>query len=134
MYHRLFAKFLHAEMELVKERNDILEQLRDPKKDLLLELLENNVNSTRRLRALKECVLGRMARNELEPEERGCACGCDEEEDEDDCECEECEDECEDEDEEELTEEQREENRAASRNRIAHHKCLSALVDGDKEV
>ena len=129
MYHRLFAKFIHAEMELNKERKEILEQLRDPKKDLLLELLENNVNSTRRLRALKECTLGRMAQNELEPEECGCDCDCNKDDEDDDDECEECdEDECEDEDEdyeEGLTVEQREE--------IAHHKCLSALVDGDKE-
>lgn len=132
MYHRMYAKFIHAEMELNKDRKEILEQLRDPKKDLLLELLENNVNSTRRLRALKECFLGRMARNELEPEEYGCGCDCSrvviDDDDEDECdecedECDECEDECEDD--EDLTVEQREE--------IAHHKCLSALVDGDKE-
>ena len=131
MYHRLFAKFIHAEMELNKERKEILEQLRDPKKDLLLEQLENNVNSTRRLRSLKECTLGRMAQNELEPEECGCDCDCNKDDEDDDDEYDDVlgtEDEDEedaDEDDKGLTVEQREE--------IAHHKCLSALVDGDKE-
>jgi hypothetical protein len=142
MYHRMFAKFLQAEMELNQERKEILEQLRDPRKDLLLELLDNNINSTRRLRGLKECFLGRMAQNELESDDDDdCECGCcgcgDEDEDEifihDDAEETEADDdEEEDEDDDDgvyddegLTVEQQEE--------IEHSKCLSALVDGDKE-
>ena len=104
-YDQLISKFVHAELELAKERNDTLEQLReDPKRDILLNLLENNVNSTRRIHFLKEATLGRIARNVLDQEYESdedcdcCCCECEDGECEDDkCEDGECENTCDDE-------------------------------------
>jgi len=88
MHDNLISKFLHAEVYLAQERKEILDQLRDPKREILLNLLENNVNSVRRLRSLKEDAIGSLARNVLDREadcaECDCGCGCgDEDGDED---------------------------------------------------
>lgn len=92
-YDKLVNKFILAELELSKERNDILEQLRDPKRELLLNLLENNVNSTRRMRALKEATLGRIAYNVLDQKDAELyEDDCDDWDDCDDCECDDCND------------------------------------------
>jgi len=86
---------IKIEQSLLTERREILEQLRDEKKELLLSLLENNVNSTRRIRALKEVTIGRTIQSEFaeaddedddcsSDEDTGCFCGfCEEDEDED---------------------------------------------------
>lgn len=60
---------IRTERELIQERKEILEQLRDHKKEMLLSLLENNINATRRLRALNEALIGRTINSELETEE-----------------------------------------------------------------
>lgn len=89
-------EIIKVEHSLLTERREILEQLRDEKKELLLSLLENNVTSTRRIRALKEAVIGRTIQAEFDAEtevddsdeDTGCFCGfCNEdEEDEEDVE------------------------------------------------
>jgi hypothetical protein len=85
-------EIIKVEHSLLTERREILEQLRDEKKELLLSLLENNVTSTRRIRALKEAVIGRTIQAEFDAEtevddsdeDTGCFCGfCNEDEEED---------------------------------------------------
>lgn len=65
-YDELIIKFVQAEFALTQERKEILDQLRDEKRSILLSLLANNMDSTRRLRSMKESVLGRISRNVLE--------------------------------------------------------------------
>ena len=57
------------DLELRHERADILRHLRDEKeRQLLIMMLENNINSSRRLRTLKELAIGRMIQSKTDDE------------------------------------------------------------------
>jgi hypothetical protein len=84
------------ELELMKERKDLLDILHDEKRDLLLHMLKNNMDATRRIRAMTETIIARAAYISLDglddEDEESCAdcinfssgdAFCSEEEDED---------------------------------------------------
>ena len=57
------------ELELRSERTEILRYLRDEKeRQMLFMMLENNINSSRRIRHLKELAVGRMLQSETDDE------------------------------------------------------------------
>jgi hypothetical protein len=67
----------------MKERKDILDQLQeDEKRNILLQMLRNNMDATRRCRAMTETILGRAAYIHLAEEELS-DYGLDDDEDED---------------------------------------------------
>ena len=69
MSDEVFKKLSEIELQLRAERMEILSYLRDEKeRHLLVMMLENNVQSARRMRNYRELAIGRMLQDESKDE------------------------------------------------------------------